>query len=128
MEALITNVNWLGVGLSTILCFMLGALWFSKMLFGPKWAEGINIKIGPGEKQSVPALVNQFFGTLLLAWIVSLAVGNDSIAFVVLISSTFVFLLIASNLIAEHTVYASIVEGAFVIVMTIIMVICNLIL
>jgi len=128
MEALITNVNWLGVGLSTIICFLLGALWFSEMCFGIKWAEGINIKIGPGEKQSVPALVNQFLGTLLLAWIVSLAVGNDSIAFVVLISFTFVFLLTASKLIAGHTVYASIAEGAFVIVMSIIMVICNLIL
>ena len=124
MEALTANVNWLGVGLSTIICFMLGSLWFSGKLFGEKWAEGI--EIGPDHKQSVSALVSQFFGTLLLAWIVGLAVSG-SIASVVLITLAVFFLVLASNLMGDHTLYASMVEGGFVIAMTIIMTICNVI-
>ncbi|MDB3993432.1 DUF1761 domain-containing protein [Gammaproteobacteria bacterium] len=127
MEALTANVNWLGVGLSTIICFMLGALWFSGKLFGEKWAEGIGIEIGPDHKQSVSALVSQFFGTLLLAWIVGLAVSGGSIASVVLITLAVFFLVLASNLMGDHTLYASMVEGGFVIAMTIIMTICNVI-
>lgn len=127
MDALAANVNWLGVGLSTIICFMLGALWFSTRLFGQKWGEGIGIKIGPGHKQSVMGLVSQFFGTLLLAWIVGLAVGNGSIASVVLITLAIFFIVIASNLMGEHTLYASLVEGGFVIAMAVIMVMCNLV-
>ena len=127
MEALTANVNWLGVGLSTIICFMLGALWFSGKLFGEKWAEGIGIEIGPNHKQSVSALVSQFFGTLLLAWIVGLAVSGGSIASVVLITLAVFFLVLASNLMGDNTLYASMVEGGFVIAMTIIMTICNVI-
>jgi hypothetical protein len=127
MEALTANVNWLGVGLSTIICFMLGALWFSGKLFGEKWAEGIGIEIGPDHKQSVSALVSQFFGTLLLAWIVGLAVSGGSIASVVLITLAVFFLVLASNLMGDNTLYASMVEGGFVIAMTIIMTICNVI-
>ncbi len=126
MEALFANVNWLAVGASTIICFMLGALWYSPKMFGVKWAQGVGIKIDDNAKQSVPALVTQFLGTLMFAWVVALAVTNGSIASAVLISITFFFLLIAANLFAEHTVYASVVEGAFVLTMAVIMVVCNL--
>ena len=44
MEALFANVNWLAVGASTIICFMLGALWYSPKMFGVKWAQGVGIK------------------------------------------------------------------------------------
>ena len=106
---------------------MLGALWFSGKLFGEKWAEGIGIEIGPDHKQSVSALVSQFLGTLLLAWIVGLAVSGGSIASVVLITLAIFFLVLASNLMGDNTLYASMVEGGFVIAMTIIMTICNVI-
>lgn len=126
MEALFANVSWLTVGASTIICFMLGALWYSPKMFGVKWAQGVGIKIDDNAKQPVPALVTQFLGTLMFAWVVALAVTNGSIASAVLISITFFFLLIAANLFAEHTVYASVVEGAFVLTMAVIMVVCNL--
>ncbi|MDG2249730.1 MAG: hypothetical protein P8N11_02705 [Gammaproteobacteria bacterium] len=125
MDALFTNVNWLAVGSSTIACFMLNALWYSRKMFGVKWAQGVGIDIDVNVGQSVPALVTQFLGTLLFAWVVALAVANNSLASVVLISITFFFLLVAANLLAEHTVYASVVEGAFVLTMAVIMVAFN---
>ena len=125
MDALFTNVNWLAVGSSTIVCFMLNALWYSRKMFGVKWAKGVGIDIDANGDQSVPTLVTQFLGTLLYAWEVALAVANNSLASAVLISITFFFLLVAANLLAEHTVYASVVEGAFVLTMAAIMVACN---
>ncbi|NKB32412.1 MAG: DUF1761 family protein [Pseudomonadales bacterium] len=126
MEALFTNVSWLAVGVSTIISFMLSGLWYSQKMFGVKWGEGVGVKTGGDAKQPVPALVIQFVGTLLFAWVVALAYTNGSIASIVLISITFFFLLIAANLFAEHSVYASVVEGAFIPTMAVIMVVCNM--
>ena len=128
MEALITNVDWLAVGVSTIICYLFASLWFSSWLFGKKWAEGVGVKNGIEENFSVYALVSQFFATLLLAWIVSLAVGNDSLSFIALISSMVFFFLLAANLMAGHSVYASLAEGVFVLAISIIMAISNLLL
>ena len=72
MGVLFEGVNWLAVGVSTIICFMLGALWYSPMMFGTKWAEGVKVDIGPEARQPVAALVTQFIGTLLLAWLIGL--------------------------------------------------------
>ena len=77
---------------------------------------------------SVYALVSQFFATLLLAWIVSLAVGNDSLLFIALISFMVFFFLLAANLMADHSVYASLAEGVFVLAISMIMTISNLLL
>jgi len=34
MEILLAGVNWLAVGVSTIICYMLAGLWYSPKLFG----------------------------------------------------------------------------------------------
>ena len=126
MAELVAGVSWLAVGLSTIICFMLGALWYSPVLFGTRWAEGVNIEIGPGAKQPVGALVTQFLGTLLLAWIVALAYTNGSVSSIVLIVAAFALLLVAANLFAEHSLYAALAESGFIAVMAVIMLVCNL--
>ena len=82
MEALVTNVNWLAVGLSTIISYLFASFWYSPTAFGGKWATGLGFKDGAQGGVSMIALVCQFFSTLLLAWIISLAVANDSIAFI----------------------------------------------
>ena len=46
MEALITNVDWLAVGVSTIICYLFASLWFSSWLFGEKWADGVGVENG----------------------------------------------------------------------------------
>ena len=126
MEALFANVNWLAVGVSTIISFMLSGLWYSPKMFGTKWAQGVGVKISGDAKQPIPALVTQFIGTLLFAWVVALAYTNGSIASIVLISITFFFLLVAENLFAEHTVYETVVEGLLIITMVVIMVVFNI--
>ena len=128
MEPLIANVNWLAVGVSTIIGYLFASFWYSPSIFGEKWADGVGLKIGADEGFSIYALVSQFFASLLLAWIVSLIVGNGSLAFIVLISITIFFFLLAANLIAEHSAYASLVEATFVLVISLIMTLCNLLL
>lgn len=127
MEALTTGISWWAVGISTVLSFMLGGLWYSPMLFGKKWAEGVGVDFGSGATQPVPALVLQLVGTFLLAWLIGLADAIDAYPAAVLIVLTMAVLLVAANLFSEHSLYSALVQGLFVVAMAVIMVLCNLV-
>ena len=128
MEALIMNVNWLAVGLSTIISYLFASFWYSPTAFGGKWAAGLGLKDGPQGGFSMSALVCQFFATLFLAWIIGLAVANDSIAFIFLISLTIFFFVLTANLMSKASNYSSLVEATFVFAMSLIMTACNFLL
>ena len=128
MEILLAGVNWLAVGVGTIVCFMLAGLWYSPMLFGTRWAEGVGVETGALAKQPTGALVMQFAGTLILAWIMALAHTNGAYSSAVLIVVMAACLLMAANMSANHSAYSTIVEGSFVVVMGLIMTACNYIL
>ena len=128
MEALVTNVNWLAVGLSTIISYLFASFWYSPTAVGGKWAAGLGLKDGAQGGFSMIALVCQFFSTLLLAWIISLAIANDSVAFIFLISLTIFFFVLTANLMSKASNYSSLVEATFVLTMSLIMTACNFLL
>lgn len=128
MEAITTGISWWAVGVSTVLSFMLGGLWYSPVLFGKKWAEGVGLDMGSASIQPVPALVLQLLGTFLLAWLMGLADAINAYPAAILIVLTITILLIAANLFSQHTMYSSLVQGLFVVAMAVIMFLCNLVL
>ena len=81
MEALFADVNWLAVGVSTIISFILSGLWYSPKMFGTKWAKGVGVNVDADAKQPMPALVTQFIGTLLFAWVVAKYVKSNAIVY-----------------------------------------------
>ena len=128
MEALVTNVNWLAVGLSTIISYLFASFWYSPMAFGGKWADGVGLKGRVQKGFSFYALVSQFFAILLLAWINSLIVGNGSLVFIILISLTIFFFVLTANLMSGYSNYSSLLEATFVLAISSIMTACNFIL
>ncbi len=128
MEAITTGISWWAVGVSTLICFFLGGLWYSPVLFGKQWAEGVGVEMGDASIQPVPALVLQLAGTFLLAWVMALADAINAYPAAVLIILTITTLLIAANLFSQHSLASSLIQGFFVIAMAIIMVVCNLVL
>ena len=46
MGELTTGVSWLAVIVGAVVSFLVGWLWYSPKLFGPKWAEGVGVKMG----------------------------------------------------------------------------------
>lgn len=128
MDAITTGISWWAVGISTVICFFLGGLWYSPMLFGKQWSEGVGVKMGDSSTQPVAAMVLQLAGTYFLAWIIALADAINAWPAAVLIVIALITLLIASNLFSEHSVVASLIQGLFVFVMALIMVVCNLVL
>ena len=128
MEALVTNVNWLAVGVGTIISYLFASFWYSPLVFGSKWAHGVGLKERTQDGFSFYALVCQFFAILLLAWINSLIMGNGSLVFIFLISLTIFFFVLTANLMSDNSNYCSLVEATFVFAITLIMTACNFLL
>jgi len=77
MAELTTGVSWLGVVVGAVVSFLVGWLWYSPKLFGPKWAEGVGVDFGAAGEMPVGAMVTQIVGLLLMSWFVGVtAVSN----------------------------------------------------
>ncbi len=67
------NINWLAVLVAGLAYFVLGALWYSKLLFSKKWLELTNIN--PNDPNASKGMGIMFGGSLLLMLISSLAIA-----------------------------------------------------
>lgn len=122
MGELTEGVNWLAVGVGTVLSFLLGWLWYSPMLFVKKWMEGINVKPNPNAKMPVPAMVIQLIATFLLAWLVGIGAAHNALATTVLIVLTIIALFIANGLFGSKSNYAIATEAGFIAAMAVVMI------
>ena len=80
--AIFSHLNWLAILVATLVYFMLGALWYSKVLFGNKWAQLVkidttdpNLKKGMGQMMGA-TFVLMFIVCLGLALIIHM-IGFD---------------------------------------------------
>ena len=66
----LSHMNWWAVLVATVAYFMLGALWYSKLLFGAKWAKLVNLDMNnPDLKKGMGGMM---LSTFLLMFVVSL--------------------------------------------------------
>ena len=42
---LLSDINWLAVLVAALAYFILGAIWYSKALFAPKWAKLVGLEM-----------------------------------------------------------------------------------
>jgi hypothetical protein len=122
MGELTEGVNWLAVGVGTVLSFLLGWVWYSPMLFVKKWLEGINVKPNPNAKMPVPAMIVQLIATFLLAWLVGIGAAHNALATTILIVLTIIALFIANGLFGSKSNYAIATEAGFVAAMAVVMI------
>lgn len=111
------------MGTGTVFAFMLGGLWYSRRLFGVRWAEGVGIE--PRNGHPAPALVAQLLGTLLLSWLIAISVVISTLALPLLVIATSAVLLAASGFFGQKTPYAIATESGFVVANGFIMLLCQ---
>jgi hypothetical protein len=123
MAEITANLNWLPIGVGTVLSFLLGWLWYSQKLFGKKWAEGNNVKL-PSEGGEMPVfpLLLQFVATFLLAWLIGVTAASNLLITAFLILLTIAFLIAANGVFAGKSSAAVWIESTFIIVMGIVMI------
>lgn len=65
-----SNINWLAVLVAAIAYFMLGAIWYSKALFGAKWAALVGINMNdPDKGKGMAKMMTGTFVLILIACI-----------------------------------------------------------
>ena len=63
-----SNLNWLAILVAGVAYFMLGGLWYSKMLFGKAWIKHSNINMNdPNVKKGVGQIMFASFLLMLVA-------------------------------------------------------------
>ena len=69
MDAL-SDVNWLAVFIATLAYFLLGAVWYSKALFGTRWATLVKLDMNdPNLRKGMVQLMVTSFVFMLIACI-----------------------------------------------------------
>ncbi len=61
---LFSQMNWLAVLVAAITYFMLGAIWYSKALFGTKWAAAVGMNMNDPDKSK--GMAKMMIGTFVL--------------------------------------------------------------
>lgn len=81
MSDLISSLNWLSIIVATVVYFVLGALWYSPVLFGNIWMKLRNLDKETMEQPNpiiyLYSFILQFIGVVSLALFIT-ALGVDS--------------------------------------------------
>ena len=120
-----SSVNWLAVGLGTILSFLLGWLWYSPKVFGIKWAEGSGVTLGSAEQMPVFAMVSQLVALLLLAVVIGLTATVNALftaIFAILAAACFVA---SGGSFVKKSGYAICVDFFYIVLAGVVMILCQ---
>ena len=122
MGELTDGVNWLAVGVGTVLSFLLGWLWYSPKLFATKWMEGVGAKPDGSGKMPMPPLIVQLIGTFLLSWVVGITATDNALLTIILIAVTIIVLVVANGMFSMKSRYAITTEAGFIAAMVVLMI------
>lgn len=121
MAELTMGVNWIAVIVGAVVAFIVGWLWYSPMLFGKKWAEGVGISLDTGDGMPMAAMVYQAIGTFFLAWLFGITAAAEHLLTIVLIVFTIIALQVAGGYFTRKDGGAIAIDAGFIFVMGVIM-------
>ncbi len=125
MCELTEGVSWIGVIVSFVVSFMLGWLWYNPKVFGKKWAEGVGLSMSDCGDMPIFAMTIQALGTFGLAWLFGITAASDKLLTIILILATLILFIVANGKFAQKSNTAVAIEGAFILAMGIVMVVCQ---
>lgn len=123
MNELTTNVSWIAVIVGAVVSFLVGWLWYSPKLFGPKWAAGLGLEMGTANDMPFGAMLAQIIGLLLMSWFVGVTAASNLLATVILGTIAFTVLSYSGGMFAKQNTYVRNVNAGYWIVSLIIMII-----
>ena len=123
MEQLLSTIEWGTVGVSFLLAYVLGWVWYSPVLFAKKWMAGKGAAVA--EHPMWMPMLAQAGATLLLAVIINIFMVYENLLMSALVTLTIAGFIKANGLFAGKTKYAIVVETMYVIVMGALMILVN---
>lgn len=122
MSEITTGVSWLAVIVGAAVSFLVGWLWYSPKLFGPKWAKGVGVEMGTANDMPAAAMATQLTGLLLMSWFVGVTAASDALLTVILATLAFTVLAYSGGLFTKKSAYARNVDAGYWIVALMIMI------
>ena len=65
------EVNWLAVLSAAVVKFVVGGVWYSPPVFGPRWRALVGVTPEAFRERMVPGMVTDFLSGFVLAWILA---------------------------------------------------------
>lgn len=125
MEEIASGISWIAVIVGAIAAFLVGWLWYSPMLFGQKWANGVGVDMGGASEMPVGAMVSQAVGLLLLSWFVGAMAAANALSTLVLATLAFSVLAFSGGMFRRNGTYARMTDFGYWVVSVIVMVIAQ---
>ncbi len=113
--AIPSDLNWLAVGLGTLLGFLLGWLWYGPV-FGRVWASGSGM--AEVDRSAIPlrAMGLQVLGLFCLALVIGVTATTDALGTAILAIVAASVLMMASGSFTLKSMPATLIDGGYVIV------------
>jgi hypothetical protein len=125
METLLQTIEWTPVLVSFFFAYMLGWAWYSPVMFYKKWMPGKGG--GVVEHPMWMPMAAQAGATLLLAIVINIFMVYDNIAMSVLVAFTIAGFIKSNGLFAGKTKWAVTIETTYILAMTLLMVVVNVV-
>ena len=120
MNELTSDMNWSAVVTGAPLSYLAGWLWYSKRLFGLRWARATNMDYT--DQPPVAALAMHFGGMVLLSWFVGVMAQADMLAATMLLTIAIAVLGYATDGYLKIRTDGKLINAGYWIVMIAIMV------
>ncbi len=65
------DVNWPAVAVATVAKFATGAVWYSPLVFGPRWRALVGVTPEAFRARAVPGMITDLLSGLVLAWVLA---------------------------------------------------------
>ena len=123
MGELTSGVNFIAVIVGAVVAFLAGWLWYSPLLFGKRWAEGVGVEMGTAQTMPVGAMVSQMIGLLLLSWLVGVTAASGALATILLAVVAFCVLGYSGGMFRKNSAYARVTDLGYWVVSVVLMIV-----
>lgn len=118
------NLNWLAVIVGTVVAFGVGWLWYGK-LFMEKWMVGSRLTPADGQDMPMGAMALQVLGLLLLALVVGVTATTNALGTAILAILATAVLVMSGHAFSKKSGAAITIDGGYIVVAGVIMIICQ---
>lgn len=123
MIELTQDINWIAVATGTVLAFVAGWVWYSPLLFGDRWADGLDVNMA--NKVPIVPMGLQVIGLFLLSWFVGVTAAGEALLTLILGALAFLLLGFSGETFAGHPPAVRLINAGYWVLALVVMILVN---
>ena len=123
MIELTQDINWIAVATGTVLAFVAGWVWYSPLLFGDRWADGLDVNMA--NKVPIVPMALQVIGLFLLSWFVGVTAAGEALLTLILGALAFLLLGFSGETFAGHPPAVRLINAGYWVLALVVMILVN---